>query len=146
MQHVGMHVVANWTQGRSWSLDRFERRNGLALLLGLFDPSRLLFLLLGFPSQRAFHGFSGLCAGLNEQVRDKPRIQGFGFKVSRMMQRNTVLLLVFPSVAANMIECLSERLKRPMKGLCLFWRRIELYPYRSVHTESRPYMSRSCKF
>lgn len=61
-----------------------------------------------------------------------------------MMQPNAVLFVVLPSIGTDFIEGKRELLKRLSEGLSLFWRRIQLYSYSSVHTKKVPYMLRNC--
>jgi len=145
VQSGGVNIVANRTEQTLRTLNRLKYGNGLTLFQSFLNPFRVGFFVFALPCQSTFDRLRGFGTGLDKQVRDELGTQRFRLIVGLMMQSNAVLLLVFPSVVAHRIESYSELLKRLMKGLGLFRRWVQLYSYRSVHTESVPYMLRYCQ-
>ncbi len=123
-ERVRLFVVANGTKPR----------------VGLTDVAAFLLAIKG-----RFEGFGCLDARLDEQIAHQAGTDCFRGIVHRMMQPNAILFVVLPTIGAHLIESRRELSKRLIKGLCLFRGWMQVDAYRSVHTKSRPYMSRFCK-
>jgi hypothetical protein len=121
---IGFLVVANRTEPRT----------------GLADFPTFAFAING-----RFEGFRSFDASLDQQIADQPRAGLFGRVIRAVVQPNSVLFLALPSIRAYRIKGRSELLKRFTKCFCLLWSGMQLYPYRSVHTQILPYMHCFCK-
>ena len=62
------------------------------------------------------------------------------------MQRVGITVMLLPTSAADGIERLSKLSHRFMQVIGLFYRWLEKYPYRSIHTDVIPYISKILQY
>ncbi len=124
---------------------RLEYRDGLALLSGLFNPFGVCLCLLNLPGQGRFDGFRGFDTSRTHQLSRKIRILGTKRIVRPFVQLDSVAAIGGKSHLSNGIKAGGVLLKRCLEAVCLLWGRIELYTYRSIHTQRLSYIPCSCQ-
>ena len=85
--------------------------------------------------------FGSFLSGLNMQVGNKIRQRILTMTVGKVVQRVGITVMLLPTSAADGIERLSKLSHRFMQVIGLFYRWLEEYPYRSIHTDVIPYIS-----
>src|SRR5262249_7334879 len=102
------------------------------------------FLALRLQGQRTLDRFSGLDAGLDQQVTHQARTDCLRLVVGQVMEAHPILFLLLPAGSTNQIEGTSKLLKGLQQGGFLFWGGMQLDAQRSIHTKMIPYMSNFC--
>jgi hypothetical protein len=120
---VGVKVIAGWTRLRT------RLRNTPALLL---------------TGERTLDSFSGLDAGLDNQIRYKPRAFSFDRIVCGVMQVHAVALIVSPAIFAHQVERSCELGKGLSERLGLLKCGFKFEPHSSIHALSIPYIRSFC--
>lgn len=128
-------VVADRTKQALRHFDGLELRDGLSLLLGCRDLLLVGSFMFHLPGEGAFESFGCLDAGLNKQVRDQPRTGGFRVVVRGVVQFDSILFMMLPAVATDMIEGISKLSKRLTQRDSLLWCGMHLYTHGSVHIQ-----------
>jgi len=126
--------------------NRLKRWNGASLFLRFLNTLEVFGRVLLFPRKGTFEGFGCLTTGLNEDIRVQLG-ELFSHRMIRgMVQLDPVLFVGVPSVLTHSIEDVRKLSRRLFKHLCLFGGCMKLYLYRSIHTRSRTYTQRYCKY
>ena len=90
--------------------------------------------------------FGSFLSGLNMQVGNKIRQRILTMTVGKVVKRVGITVVLFPISAANGIERLSKLLHRFMQNIVLFYHWLEKYPYRSIHTDVIPPISKNLQY
>ena len=125
IQREGMQVVTGWAKHR--------------LGTSCFQP-----LLLS--GNRRLHRFGSFLSGLNVKVRDEIREGYLAITIRQTVKAIGIAVVLFPSSTANGIKRLGELLHRFMQSVSLFFRRLEQYPYRSIHIQIIPYSNQILQY
>jgi hypothetical protein len=76
------------------------------------------------------------------QIGNKIRQSILTVTVGKVVQRVGITVMLLPTSAADNIERLSKLSHRFMQDTGLFYRWLEKYPYRSIHTNVLPDIGR----
>jgi hypothetical protein len=90
-------------------------------------------------AQCALDGLCGFDTRLDVQVTNESREPIFERAICGVVERNTILLVVLPSVGAHDVEGFSELIGCFDKSFNLDWGRLEYEANRSIHTMNLPY-------
>jgi len=85
--------------------------------------------------------FGSFLSGLNMQVGNKIRQSILTMTVGKVVKRVVITIVLLPTSAADGIERLRKLSHRFMQNIGLFYRWLEKYPYRSIHTDVIPNIS-----
>jgi hypothetical protein len=80
------------------------------------------------------------------QVGNKVRQSILTMTAGKVVKRVGITVVLFPISAANGIERLSKLLHRFMQNIVLFCHWLEKYPYRSIHTDVIPSISKNLQY
>ena len=90
--------------------------------------------------------FGNFLSGLNMQVANKIRQSILTMTVGKVVKRVGITVVLFPPSTADGIERLSKLSHRFMQNIDLFYRWLEKYPYRSIHTDVIPSISKKLQY
>ena len=93
------------------------------------------FQSLLFSGNGRLNRFGSFLSGLNMQVGNKIRQSILTMTVGKVVQRVGITVMLLPTSTADGIERLSKLSHRFMQNIGLFYRWLEKYPYRSIHTD-----------
>jgi len=90
--------------------------------------------------------FGSFLPGLNMQVGNKIRQKILTMTVGKVVKCVGITVMLLPTSTADGIERLSKLSHRFMQNIVLFYRWLEKYPYRSIHTDVIPYISKILQY
>lgn len=133
-------VIADTGKGTLRATNRLERRNRLALLLGFLNLLGIRLFLLGFPRERTLDGFGRLDTGGTHQLSRKIGVRCAKGIVRAFVQLHAIATGSGKPFFRHDIEAGRMLLKGCLECACLFWRGVQLYDHRSIHTKSISYI------
>lgn len=103
-------------------------------------PFRLLM------SKRRLKGFSSFNSRLNDKVANEVGATGLDGIVGRVVKPNAVLLVMLPSMLADIVKGISKVVQHFEQAASLFCVSSQPETNRSIHVNSIPYIGRYCKY
>ncbi len=140
--HVEWHRLPSLRRGQAYRATSPITRERMQVVAGRAVVSVRTRHATSLRQQRqgALDRLGGLDAGLNDQVADEGNRRSFRVVIRGVVQRNTILFTVLPSVGAHGIESSGEQACRLGQRRILRRCGVQQHPYRPFHLVMLPYV------